>query len=88
MDPGTLRGAIDQVDREIAVLGQGVPGQASPLRTAWSRLVTLLAIEPSRAMRNCPRCGQPGMRDATLCGYCWLKLVAPMAGGGGAGANP
>jgi hypothetical protein len=86
MDPGRLRGAIDQVDREITVLGQGAP-EAAPLRTAWSRLVALLAIEPAHAMRNCPRCGQPGMRDATLCGYCWLKLVAPVLGGGGAGAN-
>jgi hypothetical protein len=87
MDPGRLRGAIDQVDREITVLGQGVPGGASPLRTAWSSLVTLLAIEPAHAMRDCPRCGQPGMRDATLCGYCWLKLVAPVPVGGGAGVN-
>jgi hypothetical protein len=87
MDPGKLRGAIDQVDREIAVLAQGVPGQVSPLRTAWSRLVALLAIEPPRAMRTCPRCGQLGMRDATLCGYCWLKLVAPETDGAGAGAN-
>jgi hypothetical protein len=87
MDPGKVQGAVDQVDREIAVLMQGVPGETSPLRIAWTRLVALLALEPPRAMRDCPRCGQPGMRDATLCGYCWLKLVVPERDGAVAGAN-
>jgi hypothetical protein len=87
MDPGKVQGALDQVEREIAVLVQGVPGEASPLRLAWSRLVAVLALEPPRAMRDCPRCGQPGMREATLCGYCWLKLVAPESASAIAGAN-
>ena len=88
MDPRKVQGAVDQVDREISVLMQGTSGEASPLRTAWVRLVALLALEPPRAMRNCPRCGQAGMRDATLCGYCWLKLVAPETNGALAVANP
>lgn len=75
MDHGKLQGAIDQVDREIAILGRSLSNEASALRTAWSRLVAVLALEPARAMRNCPRCGEAGMRDATICGYCWLKLV-------------
>ena len=77
MDLGRLQGAVEQVDREIADLGPSVNGGSSRLGLAWSRLVTILALEPPRAMRACPRCGEPGMRDATVCGYCWLKLVPP-----------
>ena len=77
MDLGKLHGAIAQMDREIAVLGQSLPNEASPVRSAWSRVVGALALEPARAMRDCPRCGMAGMADATVCGYCWLKLVAP-----------
>lgn len=25
--------------------------------------------------RRCPKCGHEGMADATVCGYCWTKLV-------------
>ena len=77
MDLTKLQGAVDQVDREIAVLGHGANVAASAVGLAWSRLVTILALEPPRATRTCPRCGEPGMRDATVCGYCWLKLVPP-----------
>ncbi|TMB26773.1 MAG: hypothetical protein E6J62_19080 [Deltaproteobacteria bacterium] len=77
MDLGKLQGAVDQVDREIGVLGRSANGQGSALGLAWSRLVTVLALEPPRPMRACPRCGELGMRDATVCGYCWLKLVPP-----------
>jgi hypothetical protein len=75
MDLGNLQGAVEQVDREIAHLGPGENGASSRLGLAWSRLVSILALEPVRAMRACPRCGESGMRDATVCGYCWLKLV-------------
>jgi hypothetical protein len=75
MDLGNLQGAVEQVDREIAHLGPSQNGASSRLGVAWSRLVSILALEPPRAMRACPRCGESGMRDATVCGYCWLKLV-------------
>lgn len=79
MDPGKLlQGAVDEVDREIAVLGRSANVPASALGLAWSRLVTILALEPPRPSRACPRCGEQGMRDATVCGYCWLKLVPPV----------
>ena len=83
MDLGKLQGAVDQVDREIDVLGRSAPGEASALRVAWSRLVGVLALEPPRPMRNCPRCGEAGVRDATVCGYCWLKLEVPETGDAG-----
>ena len=73
MDTVTLRAAVEQVEREIAAL----PGPSSLLNAAWSRLVGALALGPAPVTRKCPRCGNVGMRDATLCGYCWKKLVPP-----------
>ena len=81
MDLDKLQGAMEQVDREIIGLGRGADGQVSSLARAWSRLVTILAVEPRRATRACPRCGELGMRDATVCGYCWSKLVPPAESG-------
>jgi len=75
MDIVNLRSAVEQVDGQIAAL----PGPFSALHAAWSQLVGRLALGPAPAMRNCPRCGNVGMRDATLCGYCWKKLVPPGA---------
>jgi hypothetical protein len=71
MDMTNLRTAIEQVDREIAAL----PVPSSVLHGAWSQLVS--ALELGTATRKCPHCGNLGMRDATLCGYCWKKLVPP-----------
>jgi len=73
MDMVNLRTAIEQMDREIAAL----PGPSSELHDAWSQLVGALALEPAQATRECPHCGKVGMRAATLCGYCWKKLVPP-----------
>jgi hypothetical protein len=75
MDFVNLRVAVDDVDREIADLPRGNPHGPSALQGAWSQLVGILALEPQRATRACPRCGSVGMADATLCGYCWMKLV-------------
>jgi len=77
MDLGKLQGAVEQVDREIADLAPSANDASFRLGLAWSRLVSILALEPPRAMRACPRCGELGMRDATVCGFCWLKLVPP-----------
>ena len=75
MDFVNLRVAVDQVDREIADLSRDKSRGASALQGAWSQLVGVMALEPRRATRACPRCGKAGMADATLCGYCWMKLV-------------
>ena len=72
MDRVDLRAAVEQVDREIAAL----PLASSVLRGAWSQLVCALALGPERPTRKCPHCGNVGMCDATLCGYCWKKLVS------------
>lgn len=73
MDVLELRSAVEQVDREIAALA----GSPPVLQLAWSRLVRTLALGPRQATRDCPHCGEAGMREATLCGYCWRKLVPP-----------
>jgi hypothetical protein len=77
MEPANLQAAVEKVERAIDGLSQGFPESRSALHIAWSQLVRLLAPEPARATRECPRCGNVGMREATLCGYCWKKLVPP-----------
>lgn len=75
MDMVRVRAAMEQVDHEIGALAPPSP----VLYGASSRLVTALALGPDAATRTCPHCGNSGMRDATLCGYCWQKLVPPAA---------
>ena len=65
---------VDKVERAIEGVS-AFPESTSALHIAWGQLVHLLAPEPERATRKCPRCGNEGMRDAMRCGYCWLKLV-------------
>ncbi len=78
MDSANLQTAVDKVEQAIEGVSSGQPESRSALHIAWGQLVHLLAPEPARATRDCPRCGKSGMRDAKLCGYCWLKLV-PMS---------
>lgn len=67
-----VRMAVQRVDREMADLPRDGSGA---LRSAWSQLRGALALGPPRPTRDCPRCGNRGMADATLCGYCWMKLI-------------
>lgn len=69
MDPVEIREAVAGVEREL--LHGSLP---AGLRAAWSRLVQALAGGPARPQRSCPHCGNAGMADATLCGFCWRKL--------------
>jgi len=78
MDSLKLEAAVDKVERAIELVSSGFPESRSALHIAWGQLVHLLAPEPERATRKCPWCGNVGMREATRCGYCWLKLV-PLA---------
>jgi len=75
MDPANLQAAMTKVDNAIYGVATGSPELRSDLHVAWGQLVRLLAPEPERATRDCPRCGKRGMREATRCGYCWMKLV-------------
>jgi|SoiMethySBSTD1v2_1073268.scaffolds.fasta_scaffold182348_4 hypothetical protein len=49
------------------------------LRASWAALVRLLALMPAAAVRDCPRCRQNVMRAATRCGFCWMRLIPPIA---------
>lgn len=74
-----LRALVAAVDEAMG------RGDAEALRAAWHELVAALALGPEPALRTCPRCGALAMRDASVCGRCWLDLPAPtpeLASGG------
>jgi hypothetical protein len=79
MDRANLQEAVEKVDLAIEGVWSGFPESRSALHIAWGQLVHLLAPESRRTFRHCPRCGNAGMREATLCGYCWLTLVPEIA---------
>jgi hypothetical protein len=80
MDRANLSAAVEKIEQAIEGLSCDFPESRSALHIAWAQLVRLLEPEPARATRKCPSCGNVGMRDATLCGYCWKKLIPPGAG--------
>jgi hypothetical protein len=43
------------------------------LGQAFADLSKHMALGPEPETRPCPACGQLGMRNATVCGYCWTK---------------
>src|SRR5512138_1046598 len=45
------------------------------LAASWAELVKVMALGPEPKLRECPVCHKTGMRAATLCGYCWTKLL-------------
>ena len=66
-----LRTLIAIVEQEL------VAGPPSPkLRTAWADVVNALALGPAPELRDCPSCGEVGMRAATRCSRCWSALPA------------
>jgi len=75
-----LRVAVAAVGHFIAHLPSAHAGPDRGLTEAWAELVKLLALGPERQLRDCPRCGHVGMRDATLCVHCWARMTpAPRA---------
>jgi hypothetical protein len=85
-----LRTAVSEVEQQIAHLQNARAGADRGLAASWAALVKLLALGPAHQLRECPSCGQLGMRDATRCGHCWERLpavasvteAAEVAGGG------
>ena len=77
----SLHRAVSNIERELGRL----PASSTPegdatiaeLRAVWTVLVNLLALEPVREVRECPNCGHVGMRAATRCSNCWIKLSPP-----------
>jgi uncharacterized paraquat-inducible protein A len=66
----TLRTLIAVIERGFA---SAAP--AEELRVAWTQLVETLALGPAPELRECPICGEIGMRAATRCMRCWSPLV-------------
>jgi hypothetical protein len=76
-----LRTFVEGVERDVALVSRNALPQdaagVAQLVTSWGKLVDFLALGPAPELRACPHCGAVGMRAATLCGYCWKKLVPP-----------
>ena len=81
MENSATRALVAAMDRELSALSRAAASDKGVslgrLQDSWKRLVDDLGLAPEPT-RACPACGQLGMREATLCGYCWMKL-APLA---------
>jgi hypothetical protein len=75
-----LRRIVEALDREMSRLAgrpEAVSGEYEALLASWAELVEYLALGPAPELSACPSCGAVGMRAATVCGFCWAKLVPP-----------
>jgi hypothetical protein len=74
-----LRTTVATLEREILLVPRKATASDPPdgLLASFADLVEQLALGPEPEVRECPVCGRPGMRAATLCGYCWTKLTPP-----------
>ncbi len=72
-----LIAAVESEIQKIAELDPAVVAKAdvSTLRDSFAALVGELALGPEPETRICPKCGNRGMRAATICGYCWTKAA-------------
>jgi hypothetical protein len=73
-----LRSVVEAVDYDISHLDQAATGEPcgtiDQLKEHWKELVSLLALGLEPEYRECPSCRRTGMRFATKCGFCWVKL--------------
>lgn len=86
-----VRAAVDEMELAVAqVAGPATDRGLGPdgLRSAWGRLVDVLALGPPPQLRTCPHCGGTCMRAATRCSTCWKDLVPPTAPGAPAPEAP
>jgi hypothetical protein len=65
----TLRTLVAAIEREFAC-----SPPSDEVRAAWIKMVDVLALGPEPAVRECPVCGEIGMRAATRCVRCWSSL--------------
>ncbi len=82
MQNGRLHAAVAVVNRDLSRVcaenrDDANRANIAALSSSWRDLVELLALGPAPELRNCPECGNVGMRAATLCGYCWTRLTPP-----------
>lgn len=74
-----LRQSLTSIEQELQSLSLQEGTEASrksvaEIRSSWSTLVRLLALGPEPEVRACPGCQHTIMREAKICGYCWMKL--------------
>jgi hypothetical protein len=83
-DDTRIRQLLAAVQRQLpaaAMPGRDVdpaldaPQRQERVHPAWAAVVVGRGVGPAPVRRECPYCGQGGMREATRCGYCWLALV-------------
>ena len=72
-----LRSTLAAIEREVALLPKE-DAKMAPLRSSVADLVSQLALGPEPDVRDCPKCGCTGMKAATVCGNCWVKLTPPV----------
>lgn len=98
-DRAALRAHVTAIDLQISRLStlstlEEYHAAAGELLVSWPALVKRLALGQAAELRECPGCKQLGMRAATRCGYCFLKLAllppasAGTSDGGGEAATP
>jgi hypothetical protein len=68
----TLRTLIAEIERNLTSTAP-----AGELRAAWTQMVAILALGPAPELRDCPVCGEVGMRAASRCMRCWSLLTPP-----------
>jgi hypothetical protein len=81
LDPARsrLRATVATIEHELSRLPKEATAEGDNPRqgllAAFADLVGQLALGPEPEVRQCPACGQYGMKAATLCGFCWTKLT-------------
>ena len=77
-----MRTLLARVQGQIAVVTAAAStdenrAHAAELETPFAALVKHVDVGVAPEVRVCPGCQQTGMREATTCGYCWMKLTPP-----------
>jgi hypothetical protein len=67
-----MRATVADIERQLKDTAPG------PLSASIASLVQQLDLGPEPKLRSCPACGATGMRAATRCGTCWVKLTPPL----------
>jgi hypothetical protein len=70
----TLRALVATINDQMSDVAARGGSPSDKLRASWAELVQYLDLGRRPEVRECPRCKHIGMREATLCGYCWTAL--------------
>lgn len=75
-----MRSLLARVQGHIAVVSAAAStdesrAHAAELETSFAALVKHVDVGVAPEVRVCSGCQRTGMREATTCGYCWMKLT-------------